>query len=190
MIITVTKRFDFAMAHRLSDYKGKCEHLHGHNYQLEVTVGGDSLNEQGMVIDFGELKKIVNENVVELFDHRTLLKKGDKKNEAIGKALKGELDICWVDYNPTAENMLNDIFARLEGPLFALSCFIMTIRLYETESSYAEINPFFELVEDDGIEGGGLEENELDEAGLPLNREGTVSELYGNDFKLKKDTIH
>jgi 6-pyruvoyltetrahydropterin/6-carboxytetrahydropterin synthase len=67
----VTKKFTFSAAHFLTKYKGKCENLHGHTYKLTVTVEGD-MKDDGMVIDFVELKKIVNERVIDKLDHSSL----------------------------------------------------------------------------------------------------------------------
>lgn len=67
----VTKEFTFDSAHFLTKYHGKCENLHGHTYRLRVTVEG-SIQEDGMVIDFVELKKLVKERVVDRYDHQNL----------------------------------------------------------------------------------------------------------------------
>ena len=67
----ITKEFLFDAAHRLTEYKGKCEHLHGHTYKLHVTVEG-SIKKNGLVVDFVDLKKIVNEKVLNKLDHSYL----------------------------------------------------------------------------------------------------------------------
>lgn len=67
----VTKQFEFSAAHHLTKYKGKCERPHGHNYQLEVTVAGD-LNEDDLVIDFGDVKDLVHKYVLNELDHTDL----------------------------------------------------------------------------------------------------------------------
>ncbi len=137
----ITKVFTFDAGHRLSDYEGKCKRLHGHTYHLEVTVEGE-LNKKGMVMDFGDLKSIFNEDIDSKFDHRFMLKIGDKYNEAIAKALpKGDGSICWVDYNPTAENIAKDILEILKKKLSepAIGAKIAKVRLYETPTSFAEI---------------------------------------------------
>ena len=77
-IIRLTKAFTFETAHALYGYDGKCKNIHGHSYKLYVTVKGipsqDSNDVKlGMVMDFGDLKKIVNEAVVDVFDHAILL---------------------------------------------------------------------------------------------------------------------
>lgn len=67
----VSKEFTFDSAHFLTKYHGKCEHLHGHTYKLRVTVEGE-IQQNGLVIDFVILKKIVKEKIIEKFDHRSL----------------------------------------------------------------------------------------------------------------------
>lgn len=71
MPFSVTKDFEFAAAHHLTKYKGKCENPHGHNYKLAVTVTGE-LNEDDLVIDFSDIKTLVNEHVLSLVDHTNL----------------------------------------------------------------------------------------------------------------------
>ena len=78
MILRLTKQFTFEMAHCLTGYDGPCQNLHGHSYRLEVTVEGEPERDknsakQGMVIDFRELKNIVNEVIVSKFDHSVVL---------------------------------------------------------------------------------------------------------------------
>lgn len=67
----VTKEFTFDSAHFLPSYNGKCENMHGHTYRLQVTVDGP-LDNEGMVIDFALLKKVVKTKVLDKLDHRTI----------------------------------------------------------------------------------------------------------------------
>jgi len=67
----ITKEFKFDAAHRLTKYHGACERMHGHTYKLQVTVAGD-MQEDGMVLDFVILKKIVTERVLSKVDHHNL----------------------------------------------------------------------------------------------------------------------
>src|SRR5437773_2505962 len=70
-MFTVTKEFNFSAAHFLTKYHGKCENLHGHNYKLAVTVQGE-LNQDDLVLDFTELKAIVQTNIISVLDHTNL----------------------------------------------------------------------------------------------------------------------
>ena len=67
----VTKTFGFEAAHRLLEYQGKCERLHGHSYKLAVTVDAP-VKPDGIAFDFTDLKRVVNERVVDVLDHRYL----------------------------------------------------------------------------------------------------------------------
>ena len=134
----ITKTFTFDAGHRLSNYAGKCRRLHGHTYILELTVEGER-DSIGMVIDFGELKRIYKETVDNKFDHRFMLMRGDRLNEDISNALpKGDESICWLDYNPTAENMSYDIAEMIQKELKP-DVKLVRVKLYETPTSYAEL---------------------------------------------------
>jgi len=118
MRTSVTVSTTFAAAHRLPHYEGKCSRLHGHTYTLEVTVEGvpqESGPAAGMVMDFAELKKKVNEIVVCQLDHQLL-------NELF-------------DFVPTTETLAGWIFSRLREAGLA----VVRIRLAESPSSYVEV---------------------------------------------------
>ena len=77
-VVRVTKIFRFEMAHALWGYDGLCKNIHGHSYVLKVTVSGTPIEDQedkklGMVIDFGDLKRLVNKYIVDIFDHSLIL---------------------------------------------------------------------------------------------------------------------
>lgn len=123
MKISVCKTFQFDAAHFLPNYEGKCKNLHGHTWLLEVEVSlmlpFDLISEgpkQGMVIDFGDLKEVVQREVIDKLDH-TLL------NDVIE--------------NPTAENILLWI-ERVLGSFGEELC-VTRLRLYETPGSFAEL---------------------------------------------------
>jgi 6-pyruvoyltetrahydropterin/6-carboxytetrahydropterin synthase len=140
-IIRVTKEFTFEMAHALLGYDGSCKYVHGHSYGLSVTVIGHPVNDEtnpklGMVIDFGDLKKIVRETVVDIFDHALVLNcktPHDHFNES--KDLFDKLIL--VDYQPTSENLVTDFAERISGKL-PDHIELFSLRLRETASSYAD----------------------------------------------------
>ena len=77
-MIQLTKIFRFETAHAIHRYNGKCRDLHGHSYELHVTVSGDDGNEDfieppGFIMDFKDLKKLVTSSVIEKFDHKVIL---------------------------------------------------------------------------------------------------------------------
>ena len=138
MNIRITKEFDFETAHALDGYKGKCKDIHGHSYHLKVTLIGVPSNDVclsdcGMVIDFGDIKKIVKEHICDEFDHRLILRK-DSRFKGIEES---NSRTRYVDYQPTCENMLIDIVKmiqfHLKGEVKLHSAF-----LRETATSYAE----------------------------------------------------
>lgn len=140
---SITKTFDFDMGHRLSNYSGKCRRLHGHSYHLEVEVENITylLNDMGMVMDFGILKDIVKTRLLDEIDHKMMLKIGDPVNEALAKALQDNEQtdhIVWVEFNPTAENMVVWMKDRIEPHLDG-KLRIRRIKLYETPTSFAEV---------------------------------------------------
>ncbi len=139
--IRLTKEFHFEMAHALWNYDGLCRNLHGHSYILFVTVIGkpekDQTNpKQGMVMDFGDLKRIVNETIIDKLDHCIVL----SKNAPIEKFQQIEqlFDRVEVtDYQPTCENMLLDFVERIQPELPA-NVELFSLKLHETATSFAE----------------------------------------------------
>lgn len=108
----VKKRIRFCYGHRLLNHSGKCKHLHGHNALLEIEICSSQLDELGMVIDFGDAKRIAKKWVNEHLDHRMLLQKTDPAVPL----LKGIGEPLFVmDQNPTAENIAKIIFDELRN---------------------------------------------------------------------------
>jgi 6-pyruvoyltetrahydropterin/6-carboxytetrahydropterin synthase len=140
-VIRLTKEFKFEMAHALKGYDGPCRHIHGHSYELCVTVIGTPVSDPsspkiGMLMDFGDLKKIVRTSIIEQFDHALVLHKASAdeflplKSEVFGKTIL-------VDYQPTSENLLIDFAGRLQ-PLLPPLVKLHSLLLRETVTSYAE----------------------------------------------------
>lgn len=140
--IRITKQFTFETGHALYGYDGKCRNVHGHSYKLSVTVIGvpiiDASNVKlGMVIDFGDLKKIVKEEIVEPFDHATVFNKNTPHME-LAKELKDRgHKVILADYQPTSENMVIDFAAKIKSRL-SEEIQLHSIKLRETETAYAE----------------------------------------------------
>ena len=139
--IRVTKQFDLEMAHALWNYDGPCRSLHGHSYRLFVTVIGNTIEDSsnpkyGMVIDYCDMKRIVNETVLNEFDHAVIISskvsKSDYQN--MGKMFD-KLQV--VDYQPTCENMVADFAARIKRKLPS-DLELYSLCLHETATSYAE----------------------------------------------------
>jgi len=141
--IRVTKRFFFESAHALYGYDGKCKNIHGHSYILEVTVMGDTIEDEnhpkrGMVMDFGDLSKLVKETIVDHFDHALLL--NEKQNQFVSEDFKQQFErIILLPFQPTSEKLL-EYFVSLLKPKLADNITLLSLRLYETATSYAEWN--------------------------------------------------
>ncbi len=140
-LIRITKEFKIEMAHALKGYDGLCKNIHGHSYELNVTVSGypitgDNNPKLGMVMDFGDLKKIVNEEIVNQFDHALVL--SEKMPGSLLNELKNQFErIIITTYNPTSEMILIDFATRLKSQL-PENIVLKYMLLRETVTSYAE----------------------------------------------------
>ncbi|WP_291274995.1 6-carboxytetrahydropterin synthase [Flavobacterium sp.] len=140
--IRITKQFNFETGHALFGYDGKCKNVHGHSYKLSVTVIGTPITDVsnvklGMVIDFGDLKKIVKEEIVDVFDHATVFNKNTPHVELAMALQDRGHHVILVDYQPTSENMVIDFAAKISARL-PESIRLHSLRLQETETSFAE----------------------------------------------------
>jgi 6-pyruvoyltetrahydropterin/6-carboxytetrahydropterin synthase len=139
--VRVTKQFDFEMAHALWNYDGPCRNIHGHSYRLFVTVTGNVINQKtspknGMLIDFGDLKKIIKTEIINEFDHAVMLSHTVPRElySGMGQMLE---KLRLVDYQPTCENMIADFAQRIREKL-PEGIELFSLRLQETSTSYAE----------------------------------------------------
>ena len=140
--IRITKQFHFETGHALFGYDGKCKNVHGHSFKLSVTVIGtpisDSANVKcGMVIDFGDLKKIVGSEIVDKFDHATVFNKNTPHIELANELEKRGHSVILVDYQPTSEMMLIDFAEKIKSRL-PENIKLHSLKLRETGSSHAE----------------------------------------------------
>jgi 6-pyruvoyltetrahydropterin/6-carboxytetrahydropterin synthase len=120
--LEVTRIFSFDAAHRLEDYVGKCNNLHGHTYRLELTVRG-TRDHRGIVVDFGDLKAIFKEHYEPLLDHQYL-------NESLPMV------------NTTAENLVVWFFEYWEEHVRPVHPELepVRVRLWETENAFVTLN--------------------------------------------------
>ena len=109
----------FSAAHNLRDYKGKCEHLHGHNWQVEAVFGSETLGESSMVMDFKDAKKILKKELA-CFDHKYI-----NDTEYFRKV------------NPTSENIAKFIYECLVEKVKRKKCSVMRVNVWETPGSKA-----------------------------------------------------
>ncbi|WP_347160021.1 6-pyruvoyl trahydropterin synthase family protein [Pontibacter chitinilyticus] len=139
--IRITRRFTFEAAHALLHYDGACRNIHGHSYKLEVTVMGTPLVDEqhpknGMVLDFGDLKKLVQEKILDVVDHALLLR-ADTPPALVEPLRQLHHKILLTPYQPTCENMLLDFKTRLLKWLPA-EVALHSLKLWETENAFAE----------------------------------------------------
>ena len=138
----ITKQFSFETGHALYGYDGKCKNVHGHSYKLSVTVFGRPISDNtnvkfGMVIDFTDLKKIVKEEIVEVFDHATVFNKNTPHVELAKELSDRGHNVLLVDYQPTSEMMVIDFAKKIQKRL-PENIQLHSLKLQETDSSYAE----------------------------------------------------
>ena len=120
MKVRVSKEFSLEMAHALYGHDGPCKNIHGHSYQLTVCLIGEPLQQNdsksGMVMDFADLKKVVNEKIIREFDHSLVINENYPfalpNDEAFSKVHKFKLQ-------PTCENILAEFYQRLSSHSFA-----------------------------------------------------------------------
>ena len=140
--IRITKQFTFETGHALYGYDGKCRNVHGHSYKLSVTVIGTPISDTnnvkfGMVIDFGDLKKIVKEEIVSVFDHATVFNKNTPHVELAKELENRGHNVLLVDYQPTSEMMVIDFADKIKKRL-PENIKLHSLKLRETETSYDE----------------------------------------------------
>ena len=140
--IRITKQFSFETGHALYGYDGKCKNVHGHSYRLDVTVIGVPISDNtnvkfGMVIDFGDLKKIVKEEIVNVFDHATVFNKNTPHIELAKELEDRGHNVLLVDYQPTSEMMVIDFADKIKKRL-PKNIKLHSLKLQETATSFAE----------------------------------------------------
>ena len=137
--VQVIKRFRWSMAHRLTHgYEGRCASIHGHEYEVGVMISGD-LDEMGMVVDFGDVKKICGGWIHEHFDHTTIVCKDDT---SLLEFLVNEKQRHYVtDFNTTAENIAVHLRKHLQEEIdthLDIPLQVVRITLMETPNSCVE----------------------------------------------------
>lgn len=150
-VFTIRKTFKFEAAHRLTtSFSKKCQQVHGHSYKLELFLQADELNEDGMVIDFGQVKQLFQDKL-EQFDHKLVLEEGDpivrKMMEVVAEGYMHDIGLVVVNFNPTAENMAKFFYELLEKEFYANEEIrhirIKAVRVHETETGWAEFSREF-----------------------------------------------
>jgi 6-pyruvoyltetrahydropterin/6-carboxytetrahydropterin synthase len=133
-MFSVSREIDFCYGHRLLNYPGKCRHLHGHNGRVVIRFAESGLDALGMVLDFGDIKRVVSQWIDDHLDHRMILHRDDPAVPALEKL--GE-PLFLIDANPTAENIAKLIFDIAAEHGFPVA----DVRLWETPHCCATYTP-------------------------------------------------
>jgi 6-pyruvoyltetrahydropterin/6-carboxytetrahydropterin synthase len=126
----VTREIHFCYGHRLLNYTGKCRHLHGHNGVAIISIESDKLDSLGMVVDFSEIKRVMQTWIDEKLDHKMILHRNDPILPALQKLNE---PLFLLDVNPTAENIAKLIYDQAKQHGFP----VVEVSLWETPNSYA-----------------------------------------------------
>jgi len=137
-MIQITKIFYFEMAHAIHGYAGACKNIHGHSYELQVTVSGRTPNDEyipapGFIFDFKELKQLVTGCIISKLDHKIIL---SEDYIAAHPSLQYQENLIILGAEPTAENLLLSMQNLLSDALPS-TVKLVELKLYETKDSFA-----------------------------------------------------
>lgn len=139
-MMEISREHSIAVAHRLYEYGGRCERLHGHNYRIRVTLTARQLDGLGMVADFVDVKKVLFGALEREWDHHTLLFAEDPLCGQLAAILDDD-SVRPVPFNPTAENMAAHLATVLFPAAMAQEGFegveIVAVTVWETDNSSA-----------------------------------------------------
>jgi 6-pyruvoyltetrahydropterin/6-carboxytetrahydropterin synthase len=141
----ITRRLEFDAGHRIPNHSSQCKHLHGHRYAIEITLSGEiitaeGVSEQGMVMDFSDVKRIAKEQVVDAWDHAFLVYRGDAAVLEFLNTMPGHKTVV-LDTIPTAENLALVAFNALNGAYrdtYGNHLRLERVRIYETPNNWAD----------------------------------------------------
>ena len=141
----ITRRLEFDAGHRIPSHHSKCRHLHGHRYAIEVTLSGSIITEagaaeQGMVMDYSEVKRIANVALVDLWDHAFLVYRQDLDVLQFLQSLDDHKTVV-LDTPPTAENLALTAFRILDAAYrdtYGNQLRLEQVRLFETPNCWAD----------------------------------------------------
>lgn len=143
---TVTKIIEWDMGHRVPNHKSKCRNPHGHRYRAEITITGPVIeakgtSDEGMVIDFGDIKQIIKKHIHDVLDHGFMIYEGDAVLVGAFKSINEDIDVPFhiitVPFIPTAENICRWCYEQI-SPYLLEGTEIHNIRLFETPNSWCD----------------------------------------------------
>ena len=141
----ITRRLEFDAGHRIPHHKSQCRHLHGHRYAIEITLSGELVSspgasDEGMVMDYSDVKAIAQKHVVEPWDHAFLVYAGDTAVVGFLQTLARHKTVV-LDCVPTAENLAAEAFKILDKAYrdsYGNSPRLERVRIYETPNNWAD----------------------------------------------------
>ncbi|MCU6433442.1 6-carboxytetrahydropterin synthase QueD [Undibacterium sp. Jales W-56] len=146
-MLTITRKMEFDTGHRIPDHNSQCRNLHGHRYTLLITLTGDVVekdgeSDNGMIMDFGDIKALANQYLVDLWDHAFIVYEKDAAVRNFLESMPNHKTVV-IDRVPTVENlakiafdMLKDVYHDRYGRALSLT----KVTLYETPNCWAEID--------------------------------------------------
>lgn len=139
----VVKTMVTETAHRLVDYDGNCQHIHGHSYNWEVAVSALQLDKRGMVLDFKDLKELMKRHIFK-YDHALILSSEDPLanmdihiEDILVSPLGNPPRLYVMDFNPTAENLAAHVFSKIQFDLVGTGLTVDYVKVWETANSHA-----------------------------------------------------
>jgi 6-pyruvoyltetrahydropterin/6-carboxytetrahydropterin synthase len=141
----ITTRLEFDAGHRIPCHKSQCRNLHGHRYAIEITLSGEiiqneNISENGMVMDFSDVKAIARKTVVDVWDHAFLVYQGDTEVLTFLNTLSNHKTVV-MNTVPTAENLAAEAFRILNSQyqdFYENHLKLERVRLYETPNNWAD----------------------------------------------------
>jgi len=145
-MLTITRKLEFDAGHRIPDHNSQCRNLHGHRYTLEITLTGqvvdhDGQADNGMIMDFSDVKALAKDNLVDLWDHAFLVYEKDVKVREFLESLPNHKTVV-LNRVPTVENLAKiafDILKTVYQDRYSTGLSLSKIKLFETPNCWAEI---------------------------------------------------
>jgi 6-pyruvoyltetrahydropterin/6-carboxytetrahydropterin synthase len=146
-MLTITRKLEFDAGHRIPDHNSQCKNLHGHRYTLEITLTGqvkqhDGDSDNGMIMDFSDIKSLAKEHLVDLWDHAFIVYEKDHAVKDFLTQLPGHKTVV-LNRVPTVENLAAvafEILKKVYDGRFGSNLSLSKIKLFETPNCWAEID--------------------------------------------------
>ncbi len=141
----ITRRLEFDAGHRIPNHASQCRHLHGHRYAIEITLSGEVIRtegaaEEGMVMDFSDVKRVAQAVLVDHWDHAFLVYRGDRVVMDFLASMPEHKTVV-LPAVPTAENLAAEAFRILDAAYrdtYGNQLRLQRVRLYETPNNWVD----------------------------------------------------